>query len=299
MEAVSRRSAGTELTETTNVVRLFMNFTKTMSCGAAVIMAVPPFLWSGAALAQTEIPAEAEAAVPVQLERSGSEEGGDHFSIGVGAAYMPVYQGAEKYRFQPLPAIDIQVGRFFVNFQDGIGANLFDSESVTVGVGLTPADGYRKKDAPPGIGKLSMGLGGRGFVKLRQFGLEATLGGTKILTGSTKGVLVDASLSYPVMISEKLTLNPSIGTTYGDRKHNNRYFGVTSQQSVASGLPQFRAGSGFIDAKADLALRYRLTDRIGVGVVGGVTTLLGDVKDSPIVKRKTQPYGIAFVSYNF
>lgn len=276
-----------------------MKFTMMTSSRAAAMLAAPFFFWSGVALAQTEIPAEAEAAVTVQSEEPGPEEGGDHISIGAGAAYMPVYQGAEKYRFQPLPAIDIQLGRFFVNFQDGIGANLFDSESVTVGVGLTPADGYRKKDAPPGIGKLSMGVGARGFVKFRQFGFEATLGTTKILAGSTKGVLVDASLSYPVMISEKLMLNPSIGTTYGDKKHNNRYFGVNAQQALASGLPQFRAGSGFIDAKADLGLQYRLTDRIGVGVVGGVTTLLGDVKDSPIVKRKTQPYGIAFVSYSF
>jgi MipA family protein len=273
-----------------------MKFITMMSGRTAAMLAAPFFFWSGAAFAQTEIPAEAEAAVPVQPEGA---EGGDHISIGAGAAYMPVYQGSDKYRFQPLPAIDIQLGRFFVNFQDGIGANLFDSESVTVGVGLTPADGYRSKDAPPGIGKLSMGLGARGFVKFRQFGFEATLGTTKIVAGSTKGVLVDASLSYPVMISEKLMLNPSIGTTYGDKKHNNRYFGVNAQQALASGLPQFRAGSGFIDAKADLGLQYRLTDRIGVGVVGGVTTMLGDVKDSPIVKRKTQPYGIAFVSYNF
>ncbi len=274
-----------------------MNFTKMMCGGLVAIMAVPLFFWSDAALAQASIPVSAEAAVPVQTE--GQEGDGDHISIGIGAAYMPAYQGSDKYRFLPLPAIDIQFDRFFVNFQDGIGANLFDSESVTVGVGLTPAIGYREKDVPAGIGKLSLGLGARGFVKFRQFGFEATLGGTKILAGNTKGVLVDASLSYPVMISEKLTINPSIGTTYGDRKHNNRYFGVTSQQSLASGLPQFRAGSGFIDAKADLGLQYRLTDRIGVGVVGGVTTLLGDVKDSPIVKRKTQPYGIAFFSYNF
>lgn len=273
-----------------------MNFTKMMCGSVAAIMAVPLFFWSDAALAQASIPASAEAAVPDQTEGQG---GGDHISIGIGAAYMPAYQGSNKYRFMPLPAIDIQFDRFFVNFQDGIGANLFDSESVTVGVGLTPAIGYRAKDVPAGIGKLSLGLGARGFVKIRQFGFEATLGGTKILAGNTKGILVDASLSYPVMISEKLTLNPSIGTTYGDRKHNNRYFGITSQQSLASGLPQFRAGSGFIDAKADIGLQYRLTNRIGVGVVGGVTTLLGDVKDSPIVKRKTQPYGIAFFSYNF
>jgi outer membrane protein len=267
--------------------------------GGTAIMAAPLLFWSAAAFAQTQIPAEAEAAVPIQSEGGGQEQDGDHISIGAGAAYMPAYRGSNKYRFQPLPAIDIKIGRFFVNFQDGIGANLLDSENVTVGVGFTPVDGYRKQDAPAGIGKLSMGVGARGFVKLRQFGFEATLGTTKILAGSTKGMLVDASLSYPVMLGEKLMLNPSIGTTYGDRKNNNRYFGVNAQQALASGLSQFRAGSGFIDAKADLGIQYRLTDRIGLGVVGGVTTLLGDVKDSPIVKRKTQPYGIAFVSYNF
>ncbi|MGK6355737.1 MipA/OmpV family protein [Sphingomonas sp. DT-207] len=273
-----------------------MKFTNGMSNNAVRIAVFSISLWPGAALAQT-VRGEAAAAVPIEAEASGG--GGDHISIGIGGAYMPAYQGAEKYRFQPLPAIDIQLGRFFLNLQDGIGANLFNSESLTVGVGFTPADGYRRQDAPAGIGKLSVGLGARGFVKLRQFGFEATLGGTKILTGSTEGFVVDASLSYPVRISEKLTLVPSVGTTYGDQKHNDRYFGVTSQQALASGLPQFRADSGFIDVKANLGLRYRLTDRMGVGVGGGVTSLLGDVKDSPIVKRKTQPYGIAFVSYNF
>ncbi len=273
-----------------------MKYTKMISSGTAAIIAAPFLFWSAAAFAQGVIPAEAATAVPVQASEQEDE---NHISIGAGGAYMPAYLGSDKYRFQPLPVIDIKQGRFFVNFEDGIGANLFESEAVTAGVGLTFVDGFRKQDAPSGIGKLSDGLGARGFVKLRQFGFEATLGTTKIITGNSKGVLVDASLSYPVRVSDKLVLSPSIGATYGDKKHNNRYFGVSAPQSLASGLPQYRAGSGFTDATATLAAQYRLTDRIGVGVAGGVNTLLGDARNSPIVKRKTQPFGMGFISYTF
>lgn len=259
---------------------------------STLMLAMLPF-----AMAPAAVPAQTQS--PIQGPSDGPEEGGDHITIGVGGLYAPAYQGADDYRFQPLPMVDVKWGRFFVNLQDGIGANLFDSEHVTVGVGLTPVGGYRAKDAPDGIGKLSLGLGGRGFVKLRQGGFEATLGATKIITGNTEGAIADASLAYPIKASDKLMLIPSIGTTWGDRKHNTRYFGVTAAQSAASGLPQYRAGSGLVDAKAELAVIYRLTDRIGVMAMGGLSSLLGDAKDSLIVYHKTRPYGVLAVTYSF
>lgn len=74
---------------------------------------------------------------------------------------------------------------------------------------------------------------------------------------------------------------------------------MTAAQAAASGLPQYRAGSGLIDAKAELAIVYRLTDRIGVMAMGGVSSLLGDAKDSPIVDHKTRPYGVFGITYSF
>lgn len=259
-----------------------------------LMLAMLPFAMAPAAV-------QAQPQSPIQGPSDGASDpdDGDRITIGIGGLYAPAYQGADDYRFQPLPMINAKWGRFFVNFQDGIGANLVDSGDVTVGVGLTPVGGYRAKDAPDGIGKLSLGLGGRGFVKLRQGGFEATLAATKVITGNTGGVIADASLAYPITASNKLTLIPSIGTTWADRKHNNRYFGVTAAQSAASGLPQYRAGSGLVDAKAGLTVVYRLTDRIGVMAVGGVSSLLGDAKDSPIVHHKTQPYGLFAVTYSF
>ncbi|WP_168707912.1 MipA/OmpV family protein [Sphingopyxis sp. PAMC25046] len=258
-----------------------------------------PLLLAMLPLAMAPAAVQAQPQRPLQGPSDTPDGSDDHIVVGVGGLYAPAYQGADDYRFQPLPMVDLKWGRFFVNLQDGIGANLFDSEHVTVGAGLTPVGGYRAKDTPDGIGKLSLGLGGRGFVKLRQGGFEATLGATKIITGNTEGIIADASLAYRVTASDKLMLIPSIGTTWGNRKHNNRYFGVTAGQSAASGLPQYRAGSGLADAKAELAVVYRLTDRIGVMAVGGVSSLLGDAKDSPIVYHKTRPYGIFAITYRF
>lgn len=256
------------------------------------------FLSAGAPVAAIAEEPPAATAFPADAPE-GEGGNGDHFMIGVGGAYMPKYLGSKGSRFQPLPAVDIQWGRFFVNFQDGIGAKLLDSEHFTIGAGIVLADGYRAKDVPDGVGKLSMGIGGRGFIKARHYGFEATLGLTKVLTGNTRGMLADVSLGYPIMASERLMLMPSIGTTWGDKKHNDRYFGITPSQSLASGLPYFNAKSGLLDAKIELGIHYRLSNKWTIGTIGGVSTLVGDVKDSPLVGKKTKPYGIFFVGYSF
>jgi outer membrane protein len=199
----------------------------------------------------------------------------------------------------PLPAIDVRWGPFFANFGDGIGINVIDTEFVTAGASVTFMPGYRRKDAPDGIGKLSVGAGGRVFVNLKAVGFVASLGATKGFAGGTRGVIADASLSYPVSVSPRLLLVPTIGTSWADKKHNDRYFGVDAAQSLASGLPQFQPGNGFKEASATLTAQYRLTDRISLGVSGGVTTLLGKVQDSPIVFHKTQPLGFLSLSYRF
>lgn len=266
---------------------------------AATLAAAAAACLPSTALAQSEGPIDVEIEGRPDGPGDGPPPDENRFSIGVGGMYAPGYLGSSRYKFQPLPAVDIKYDRFFVNFQDGIGANLIDGEAFTIGAGLVMADGYSEKDAPRGIGKLSTGLGARGFVKLRQAGFEATLGATKILTGSTKGFVADASIQYPIFASSKFILVPSVGTNYGDRKHNNRYFGVTAAQSIASGLPQFTGKSGFIDVKAELMAQYFVTDRISFGLLGGVSSLIGDVKNSPIVESRTKPYTLGFISYSF
>jgi MipA family protein len=275
-------------------------------CGRVVVSATILLTpcWDGVLTAQTLPQSDAAMMVPDEGPGGpggpGDGPGGDHIAIGVGGMFQPNYLGAKKYQFQPLPAIDIKQGKFFVNFQNGIGFAPIETETFTVGGGIVMAtDNYSRKDVPGRFNKISMGAGARGFVAVRQFGFEATAGLTQIFAGGTKGMIADFNLSRPIMVNERLFLNPSIGTRWANAKHNNRFYGVNERQSELSGLRQFRPGSGFLDARAEIGLQYRLTEHIGFGTIAGVATVMSDVKDSPIVRKKTAPYGMGFISYSF
>ena len=221
----------------------------------------------------------------------------DHIVLGAGVAVAPTYQGSRDYRVLPLPAIDIKEGWLFANLRNGIGVEPINTENVSIGASAVFVQGYRKKDVPIGVDRLPAAVGARLFSNLRAGGFVATLGVVKLLSGGTKGTIADASLSYPVKVSPHFTVTPTIGTTWADRKYNDAYFGISAAESLASGLPQFRAGSGFKDVSGSLTASYRPTNRISLSVTGSVTSLLGGVKDSPLVVKKTQPIGIFTIAY--
>jgi outer membrane protein len=221
----------------------------------------------------------------------------DHIVLGVGVAATPAYQGSDDLRVLPLPAIDIKEGWFFANLRNGIGVAPISTENFDIGASAVFVPGYRRKDVPAGIDRLKDGIGARLFTNIRAGGVVATLGATKIVSGGTKGLVADASISYPIAVSSRFTLTPTIGTTWADRKYNDGYFSITRRESLATGLPQYTAGAGFKDVSGLLTASYRLTGRITLSATGGVTSLIGDAKDSPFVEKKTAPSGILTLTY--
>lgn len=221
----------------------------------------------------------------------------DRIVVGIGAAATPVYQGADDYRILPLPAIDIAQGRFFANFRNGIGVNVVAERGLTVGSGITFMPGYRRRDVPVGVGRLSAGAGARAFASVSSGGVIATVGATQGFVGSTRGFIADASLSYPIIASRKLILTPTIATSFADRRHNDRYFGITAREAQASGLDAWRGKAGFKDASALVTAIYRMDSRFSLSGSVGVTTLLGRTANSPLVAHKTLPTGFLSLTY--
>lgn len=221
----------------------------------------------------------------------------DHVVIGMGTAVVPVYQGAEDYRILPLPALDIAVGPFFANLRDGIGAKAIETRNVSLGASIALTPGYRRRDVPDGVRGVDFGAGARIFGTFRAAGAIATIGGTRGFAGGTHGVTLDGSLAFPMLVSPRVILIPAAVVTWSNAKNNDRYFGISPSEARASGLPEFRAGSGFKDASASLTLVYRMTDRFSVSATGGVTRLLGNVRNSPLVEHETQPTGFLSLTY--
>jgi outer membrane protein len=239
----------------------------------------------------------AHAQSPAQAQAQARSQSQDHIVLGVGVAATPAYQGSDDTRIIPIPAIDIREGWFFANLRNGIGVIPISTDNFEIGASAVFVQGYRGKDMPEGIEKLSDGVGARLFTNIRAGGFVATLGAVKIVSGGTKGMVADASVSYPIPLSSRFVLTPTVGTTWANRKYNDRYFGVTPAESLASGLPQFGMGSGFKDVSGMLTATYRLTDRISLSATGGVTSMIGDAKHSPLVEKKTQPSGILTLTY--
>lgn len=221
----------------------------------------------------------------------------DHVTLGIGVAHLPAYQGADTYRTLPLPIFDIAKGRVFANLRNGFGVKVIDEGGITIGASLTPVSGYRSRDVPDGVGRVKFGAGGRLFLNAGIGFATATIGATKAVVGGTGGVIVDASLAHPVLLTPKLILIPSLGTTWADRRHNARYFGINEGEALGSGLPKFRPNGALKDFSAGLVANYRLTGSINLSASANVSTLLLEVKDSPLVRRRTQPS--MFVSTTF
>ncbi|NWK94575.1 MipA/OmpV family protein [Sphingobium lactosutens] len=240
----------------------------------------------------------ATAAIVLTASAANAQDS-DRVVLGVGAVVIPAYQGADKNRILPMPVIDIKKGWFVANLRNGIGIAPINTGMITVGASVVFIQGYRRRDVPVGIERLKDGVGARLFTNLRTGGFMTTIGVTKGISGGTEGAIADASISYPIPVSSKVSLTPAVGVTWADAKHNERYFGITLAESVASGLPQFSTGSGFKDLSAGATAAYRLTTNITLTATTTYTTLLGVVRNSPQIERKSAPSGFLTASYRF
>ena len=224
---------------------------------------------------------------------------GDHFIVGLGAANLPRYKGADERETKPVPLINVQQGRFFARTDAGIGLNVYQNAHVTVGASVNWMKGYKEEDAPAGIGEVKDALGGRVFVSTHLAGAIVTVSATQALSAKERGLQFDTRVSYPWRATDRLTVVHSVAVSAGNAKYMNTYFGVDSARSVQSGLPQYQAKAGVKEATVGTMASYRMTDRWAItgGVVAG--QLLGDAAKSPIVRRKSNATGIVGVSYVF
>src|SRR3546814_71580 len=99
--------------------------------------------------------------------------------------------------------------------------------------------------------------------------LSFTVGATKAVAGGTRGVVADASLSYALPLSDRMTVIPTVGTNWANGKHMNRYFGIDAGEAMASGLPFYRAGSGLKDVSWLITASYRPDAHWSIGATGG------------------------------
>ncbi|MEN3149148.1 MipA/OmpV family protein [Neorhizobium sp. IRAMC:178] len=220
-------------------------------------------------------------------------------TIGVGAVYLPEYEGSDEFEVQPFPLVSAQFGERVYLDTNGLTVDLFETNGFRIGVTGGVEMGRKEDDSDylRGLGDIDMGgvIGGIVSYESGPFGvyakLDKTIGGSEGLTGT-----FGAKVSHRY---ERFIFSADVSGTWADDKHMESYFGVTSIQSAQSGLVEHEAKAGIKRVDLKGSITYMMTENWSVTGAGGAGFLLGDAKDSPIVKDDIQPFAMLGVGYRF
>ena len=230
----------------------------------------------------------------------------EDLSVGVGVMARSGLYKDENTQFSPIPMINWDSERFFIKGTE-LGIHMLNKESahaLDAKIYYSPfmfdpdeSDSAqmkrlskRESTAMAAVEyRYKINQGNAGIVHIKLAG--------DILSKSDT-LLVETGYTYPIHVSEKLTITPNAGLTWYNKKHNNYYFGVSEQESIDSGIQQFETKDSF-EPHIAVAMRYKFNNHwSALGTVKHSFTS-SKVKDSPIVDQSSVTMGMAAIQYSF
>ncbi|WP_299890864.1 MipA/OmpV family protein [uncultured Ruegeria sp.] len=242
------------------------------------------------------------------------------FYLGAGVAYAPEYEGSDKQETSAFPAFEAVWRDTLVVSGKGIGAFVYDRNGLRVSAALGYGGGREESDSVHlrGLGDIDDGavvsLGAQLDLAPR---VTATADVNTFLKGS-KGTVVSLGLQSQVPFGvvrgalsptgnryddvagqQGLALIGGVSIDWANDNYNQSFFGVSAAQSSSSGLRQYSAGSGLKSVNAEIGFSQTLGDNWGLTGIVQYSRLLGDAKDSPVVKSEGNYAAVLAIGYRF
>jgi len=223
----------------------------------------------------------------------GPNSGSDwNIVAGVGLRAAPEYEGADKLKLSPAPfaALAWKQGLVTLDLR-GLAVYPVKTDNLRLGisVGYGPGRNEDRSDRLTGLGNIDGAVRTHALMDYRVGLLNFSVDASKDFGGSD-GVEVLSSVSIRIPVAPRLSLLAGVSATWSDSRYTSAYFGVTSAQSIASGLPIYDAGAGFKRADADIGIAWAVSPRWSARAKVGVGRFVGDAADSPIIEKPTQPF---------
>ncbi|KMW58978.1 Outer membrane protein V [Candidatus Rhodobacter oscarellae] len=230
----------------------------------------------------------------------------DPARVGLGAALVPQYAGAEDYRVIVTPSFAFSLGEVEVQSRGpAVQVDLVSRRGLDAGPvlrwdgGRDPSriDSAAVSALPEVDGTLMLG----GFVELGFPVAEGTFLGPRLealqgVSGGHDGLLVEASLGLTRLSGDWVT-GARASVVYADDALMDSAFFVGA--GSPSGLAAYNPGGGLRDIGLSVFASYQLSDEWSVSGALGITQLVGEAADSPIVSSKTQGVLSFGLSYTF
>jgi outer membrane scaffolding protein for murein synthesis (MipA/OmpV family) len=254
-------------------------------------------LWSFAVVGHAQTPSplqEWQNSGGLILERMFESEPPEiHAVLGAGMEVQPAYDGSRAYNVRGGPAIDVRYHDVvFVSTGDGIGYNFVHRRGLEAGVSLAYDLGRKERldfSNLTGIGDKAMSAVPKAFVSwvVSDRFPVVVRSDLRYLLRTGGGMVGDVGVYAPLPgSSERFAafLGPSL--TMASRHYLQDLFGVTSDQSLASGHPIYSVSSIGIGAYGlGLSAFWRISRHYLVNIDGAINRLGHEAADSPLVER--------------
>jgi outer membrane scaffolding protein for murein synthesis (MipA/OmpV family) len=246
----------------------------------------------------------------------------DSFTLGVGGAIVPDYEGSDDYRFIPAAAVRGQYR--------GIS---FSTRGLYLYVDVVPEGGGIDLDAGPIIGvrfnkrrhikddivellpRTKTAIEAGGFVGISMHGLTNPYDKLSLrldvlhdIGSAHKSTIFGPNIEFSTPLSTTTYASANVGLEFVGNKYADYYYTITPADSVLTGgaLPVFNAGGGMKDWKAGLLLNQSISGDLLHGFsifgTGQYSRLVGDFKRAPIVSIRgsaSQWLGAAGLAYSW
>lgn len=246
------------------------------------------------------------ASPSVALAQDAADQGvfaGDFLTVGAGGFYGPSYEGSDDYVAFPVPLVQGRLlGVTITPRAGGAALDLVpDAKDAKIGFSFGPVATIRrdrvhriKDPVVRSLGKLdtAVEVGANAGVTVYDLltgydGLTFSADARWDVAGAHKGMLWGPSVSYFTPVSRGAVVNLALSAEHMDRDYADYYFSVRPAGAAASGLPAFKAGSGWKSLGATLLTGVDLDGNLANGglslfAIAGYTRLLGDAKRTPL-----------------
>lgn len=251
--------------------------------------------------------------------------GGDSFTVALGVATVPSYEGSDKNRVIPAGLIRGSISginfstrgtKLFVDLVPNASGPGIDVQlGPVVGVNFDRTDRKNIKDRRvEALGERDTAIEVGGYAGIARTGvftsdydtLGASVAYTQDVNKAHKSYLITPQVDYGTPLSRKAYVGISASATYVGGEYADTYFSVTPAGSIASTLPTYNAGKGWKNYSLTAIATYSLTGDLlhGLSLVAGgsYSRLLNDFADSPVTRvagDRDQLFGAIGLAYTF
>lgn len=205
-------------------------------------------------------------------------------SLGVAAAYVPYYYGADKYHFMPVPQAVLFNGLVVMkNNELNFALPLSDTLSAGAVAGWNSGRDASEVPALAGLEDIDASVQYGAFVRWNPGRFLASIKYLKS-TEDDQGATATLTLGYDLIKQTEQQLTFAVSGTWRDSDNMQTWYGIDAQQSAASErhYQPYSTSAGVSQITPQLLWQYQLAPQWRINGLLGYSALIDEAADSPL-----------------